>query len=89
MFACERLRLQTLPLETTPKRKKKKRPESIVSGAGGLCCSDLTGVEKGISACPPPANVTPLLIITAEEAKEREKRKGGESASPQYAFYKV
>lgn len=71
MFACERLRLQILPLA-----KKKKRPESIVSGAGGLCCSDLTGVEKGISACPPPANVTPLLIITAEEVKERERHKG-------------
>lgn len=55
---------------------RRKRPESIVCGAGGLCGSYLTGVEKGISACPPPANVAPLLIITAEEVKEREKLEG-------------
>lgn len=33
-------------------------------------------MEKGISACQPPANVTPLLITTAEEVKERERHKG-------------
>lgn len=49
----------------------------MVRRAGGLCCSYLTGVEKGISASPPPANVTPLLIITAEDVKEKGDRQRG------------